>query len=79
MNRFCTRNSQRGPSVVVCPASRAKKMTVSGHFKIHKNLRSGFNIKTVEVHHLAPGSHKVFHKLVFCVGAGINLCKGPKL
>lgn len=36
-------------------------------------------IKSVEVHYLIPGFYKVIDKFLFCIGAGVDFCKSPKL
>src|SRR5262249_17923783 len=44
-----------------------------------RSLRSGRNIEAVEIHHLAPRSRKVMHKLLLRVRACIDFRYGAKL
>src|SRR6202035_1646180 len=42
------------------------------------DARSG-EVEAIEVHHLVPGRHEVFRKLLLRVGAGIDFCKRAEL
>src|SRR5882724_6840546 len=43
------------------------------------NRRESGEVVAVEVHHLVPGRHEIFHKLLLRVRARIDFCKGPEL